>query len=187
MWEHSGVIPIVFVPKAVPHLGEKQGRPRLRIKSANSTNQKVGSPILSAARRAVSHGGSTHRRKHIRKQSQHVNGVADSLPSGSGYLAVQLEVAVFSDLFSSNFPANREKCREYSTFGRNLCRYVPLGEWVDQKDLVLTRNRIGNKHGMNRESKIPDPKYGTRCSGILDSTLNYICCSGSVSLTAGMN
>ena len=91
MWEHSGVIPIVFVPKAVPHLGEKQGRPRLRIKSANSTNQKVGSPILSAARRAVSHGGSTHRRKHIRKQSQHVNGVADSLPSGSGNVDVQLE------------------------------------------------------------------------------------------------
>ena len=36
------------------------------------------------------------------------------------------EVVVFSELFSTKFPANSEKYREYSTFGRNLSRYLLL-------------------------------------------------------------
>jgi|SRR5580700_9828563 hypothetical protein len=55
-----------------------------------TTNRKVGSLNLSVARRAFTLGGRTHREWHKWTLSQHGNGVADSLPSGSGNLDLQL-------------------------------------------------------------------------------------------------
>jgi hypothetical protein len=55
-----------------------------------TTNRKVGSLNLSVVRRAFTLGGRTHRERHKWTQSQHGNGVDDSLPSGSGNLDVTL-------------------------------------------------------------------------------------------------
>jgi hypothetical protein len=72
------------------------------------------------ARRAMTLGVWTHRRRYKWIQRQHGNGVADSLPSGSGNLDVQLRRQRSSNLSRRRmqshanpslpkFPANREK------------------------------------------------------------------------------
>ena len=52
--------------------------------------------LFPLVRRAMTLGGWTHRRRYKWTRSQHGNGVADSLPSGSGDLDVQRAAAVAS-------------------------------------------------------------------------------------------